>query len=157
MSEKQRVKEMERQAREIETVERLESLRRMQEEEYQRKMDMKLKANEYRRMLDIQAQSKAKQNYPEKGYRQEFTGSVPLRDATNNGERLHSYAQNAASFYGDDVQESYIPAQPVMTQGYAQPVMTQGYAQPVMSQGYAQPTNGRRAGRNYKDTSQLIG
>ena len=146
INEKQRAKELERQAREMETAERLESLRRMQEDEYQKKADQRNRAMEYRRMLDVQAQSKSQvkpMSYATRGYGQDYPGRqadpVPLRDTTNTVDYEKSYAQNAASFYGDEMMQAYPPAQAPVSNPFNQPIFS------------------RRTGRNYKDTSQLLG
>lgn len=146
INEKQRVKELERQAREIETAERLDALRRMQEDDYQRKADQRSRAMEYRRMLDVQAQSKSHmkpQSYATRGYVPEYAerqpDPTPLRDATNTVDYQKSFAQNAASFYGDEMMQAYSPAQPAASNPFSQPIYS------------------RRTGRNYKDTSQLLG
>jgi len=154
VNEKQRVKELERQAREIETAERLDALRRMQEDDYQRKADQRSRAMEYRRMLDVQAQSKSQmkpQSYPARGYAPEYAERqpepTPLRDATNTVDYEKSYAQNEASFYGDERTQAYSPQQ---MQAYP--------AQQIpASNPFSQPIYSRRTGRNYKDTSQLLG
>ena len=120
MSEKQRVKDLERQAREAEAIERLEHLRRLQDEDARKRIDQKQRATEYKRMLDIQAQSKTIQkaqsfgqsrsmmpnyeNYYQQPRYQQPAPTQPLRDYTNSLDTAspQSYAQNAAAFFGDE-------------------------------------------------------